>query len=151
LLLKPRQKGVFEPLPWFTFVPMGAWLGHKIGIFVGKPIVASALAIVEAWTPLSTENWPLPALQFWCPIIVGALAALVLALTLGKAINVLLGWSFRVFNVGFDASTTAYTRSVSGLLRLSVPVLAVYGGLLALTYWGFTHTPTGFIPQQDKG
>src|SRR4029079_11048872 len=22
---------------------------------------------------------------------------------------------------------------------------------LVLTWWGFTHTPTGFIPQQDKG
>ena len=30
-------------------------------------------------------------------------------------------------------------------------MLLVYGGLLCLTYWGFTHTPTGFIPQQDKG
>src|SRR5205085_6445088 len=29
--------------------------------------------------------------------------------------------------------------------------VAVYGGLLVLTWWGFTHTPTGFIPQQDKG
>ena len=29
--------------------------------------------------------------------------------------------------------------------------MLVYGGLLALTYWQFTTTPTGFIPQQDKG
>jgi multidrug efflux pump subunit AcrB len=29
--------------------------------------------------------------------------------------------------------------------------LAVYGGLVWLTYWGFTKTPVGFIPQQDKG
>ena len=36
-------------------------------------------------------------------------------------------------------------------LRISVLVLAVYGGLLLLTWWGFTHTPTGFIPAQDKG
>ena len=27
----------------------------------------------------------------------------------------------------------------------------LYGGLLGLTYWGFTRTPTGFIPPQDKG
>src|SRR5262249_36322175 len=26
-----------------------------------------------------------------------------------------------------------------------------YGGLLYLTYWSFTGTPTGFIPAQDKG
>ena len=30
-------------------------------------------------------------------------------------------------------------------------VLLLYGGLLGLTYWGFTQTPTGFIPSQDKG
>ena len=30
-------------------------------------------------------------------------------------------------------------------------VLVLYGGLLGLTYWSFTHTPTGFIPPQDKG
>ena len=30
-------------------------------------------------------------------------------------------------------------------------MLVVYGGLLWLTYWGFTRTPTGFIPPQDKG
>ena len=30
-------------------------------------------------------------------------------------------------------------------------VLIVYGGLLGLTYWEFNNTPTGFIPQQDKG
>jgi multidrug efflux pump len=40
---------------------------------------------------------------------------------------------------------------VSGLLRVSLVVLAVYGGLLALTWYGFTATPTGFIPPQDKG
>src|SRR5205807_3813003 len=63
----------------------------------------------------------------------------------------LLGWSFQQFNRAFDFSTGAYTRAVSGLLRVSLLVLVVYGGLLGLTWWGFTHTPTGFIPQQDKG
>jgi multidrug efflux pump len=36
-------------------------------------------------------------------------------------------------------------------LRISAIVLLVYGGLLYLTFWGFTHTPSGFIPTQDKG
>ena len=30
LLLQRREKGHFEPLPWFAFPPMGAWLGHKL-------------------------------------------------------------------------------------------------------------------------
>ena len=40
---------------------------------------------------------------------------------------------------------------VGGLLRVSLVVLLVYAGLLVLTYCEFTHAPTGFIPQQDKG
>ena len=36
-------------------------------------------------------------------------------------------------------------------MRVSVLVLLLYGGLLGLTYWSFTRTPTGFIPPQDKG
>ena len=36
-------------------------------------------------------------------------------------------------------------------MRLSVIVLMLYAGLLVLTYWQFTHAPSGFIPQQDKG
>ena len=81
----------------------------------------------------------------------GALAGLALALLLSRPVNALLGWSFRAFNRGFDYSTGSYTRTVSGLLYVSLIVVAIYGGLLALTWWGFTHTPTGFIPQQDKG
>src|SRR5207248_5310845 len=45
----------------------------------------------------------------------------------------------------------AYTQTVGRLLRGSVVVLAVYAGLLVLTYVGFTKTPKGFIPAQDKG
>jgi hydrophobe/amphiphile efflux-1 (HAE1) family protein len=70
---------------------------------------------------------------------------------LGRPLNWLMGWSFWAFNVGFDTSTLWYTRAVGGLLRVSVLVLVVYGGLLYLTYWGFQRTPAGFIPQQDKG
>jgi multidrug efflux pump len=40
---------------------------------------------------------------------------------------------------------------VGHVLRLSVVVLLLYGGLLALTYWEFDRAPTGFVPQQDKG
>src|SRR5439155_6429330 len=32
LLLRPREKGSFASLPWFVYPPLGAWLGHKIGL-----------------------------------------------------------------------------------------------------------------------
>ena len=53
-----------------------------------------------------------------------------------------------------SASTSppsVYTQLVGTSLRVSVLVLLVYGGLLYLTYWGFTNSPSGFIPMQDKG
>ena len=37
------------------------------------------------------------------------------------------------------------------LLRVSVLVLVVYGGLLLLTYWNFKTTPKGFIPDAGHG
>ncbi len=66
-------------------------------------------------------------------------------------LDLTLGWFFRLFNAGFGYSTNLYTRAVGGLLRASVIALVVYGGLLYLTYLGFTTMPTGFIPDQDKG
>ncbi len=70
---------------------------------------------------------------------------------LTRLLNLLLGWFFKLFNLGFEVSANMYARSVGILLRLSVIVLAVYVGLLYLTYFGMTHVPTGFIPPQDKG
>ena len=150
LLLKHRQKGTFEALPWFAFPPLGAWLGHKIGLTWAGPAVAAL--------HLHASPATLDALRLWGPIVLGTVAGLMIGLVeivLGRLgvrpINFLLGWAFRAFNRAFDYSTGAYTRVVSGLLRVSAVVVVVYGGLLFLTYLGFTHTPTGFIPAQDKG
>jgi multidrug efflux pump subunit AcrB len=143
-LLRRREKGHFEPLPWFIFPPAGAWLGHK---FLSGHWVESALEHLN----LHLSSGAMANLRLWGPIVAGAVLATVVGFILGRLINVLLGWSFRLFNVGFDFSTNGYTRSVGMLLRVSPLVLVVYGGLLALTWWGFQRTPTGFIPQQDKG
>src|SRR5262249_16876624 len=58
---------------------------------------------------------------------------------------------FRGFNASFTRATARYTRAVAGLLRVSLAVIVVYGGLLALTWLGFDRAPKGFIPAQDKG
>jgi multidrug efflux pump len=63
----------------------------------------------------------------------------------------LFGWLFRGFNAGLRRSTHGYVRVVRSLIRVPLLTLAVYGGLLALTYWGLGRLPTGFIPSQDKG
>ena len=70
---------------------------------------------------------------------------------LTRLINFCLGWFFNLFNLGFNAASTAYAKSAGWLLRLSFIVLLVYAGLLGLTYFTMTSVPTGFIPSQDKG
>ncbi|BBO34604.1 transporter [Lacipirellula parvula] len=71
--------------------------------------------------------------------------------SLTRLLNLGLGWFFKLFNLGFTKASDVYGRVVGMLLRGSVVVLAVYGGLLYFTYIGFTSVPTGFIPNQDKG
>jgi multidrug efflux pump subunit AcrB len=161
ILLRPRVKGSFESLPWFIYPPVGAWLGHKLGLHYAAaalawlrlhaPAAAGPLDGLLDWLQLNLAPVALDALRWLWPVAAGALAATVVGLVLSRPLNYLLGLSFRLFNAAFDFSTNAYTRSVGGLLRVSLVVLALYGGLLGLTWWSFTHTPTGFIPQQDKG
>jgi multidrug efflux pump len=69
---------------------------------------------------------------------------------LGRLFDLLLGWFFRLFNWAFRRTTGAYTRAVGLALRGSAVALVLYGGLLALTWWGFTRLPTGYIPVQDQ-
>lgn len=66
-------------------------------------------------------------------------------------LDLAFGWLFRAFNRTFDGATHLYGRLLQLCVRGSAIGLLVYGGLLLLTYHGFASTPTGFIPQQDKG
>ena len=66
-------------------------------------------------------------------------------------LNVLLGWFFKLFNLGFKFSSNVYAAIVGKMLRVSLLVLLVYGGLLYLTTWSLGRMPTGFIPAQDQG
>ncbi len=143
LLLRPREKGKFEVLPWFAFVPIGMWVGHKVGLHFGGAILGAMHLNVSPGT--------LDALRLWGPVVAGTVLGTIVGLLFGGPINAVLGRAFRAFNTGFDASANAYTRAVARMVRVSAAVLVIYGGLLVLTWWGFTHTPTGFIPQQDKG
>lgn len=57
---------------------------------------------------------------------------------------------FRKFEAGFASVTRGYTALVGRLARVSVIVLMVYGGLLALTAWQMDRAPKGFIPAVDQ-
>ncbi|QJW95751.1 efflux RND transporter permease subunit [Frigoriglobus tundricola] len=70
---------------------------------------------------------------------------------LTRAINFLFGWFFWIFNRVLGTVNTAYVWTLRRVVRLAALVLAVYCGLLVLTYFLFQAVPFGFIPQQDQG
>jgi multidrug efflux pump subunit AcrB len=147
LLLRPQHKGgVVAPLPRLSFALLGGWAGY---VYLG-PWLAPALARLVGQLPPDLAG-RLGGVTEWAALGGGVAAAVVVGWLAGRPLNWLLGWSFWAFNRGFDYSTGLYARGVGVLLRGSLVVLLVYAGLLYLTYWGFTSTPTGFIPQQDKG
>ncbi|HUY32902.1 MAG TPA: efflux RND transporter permease subunit [Pirellulales bacterium] len=144
LLLRPRDKAAAPPLPFLTFPLVGGWLGWTfltpwIVQWLGR-LQSSALQSAAGWI---TEDVAAGVLAAVAGVVAGALV--------GRPLNWILGVAFRVFNRGFDFATGIYARVVGGLLRVSLLVLVVYGGLLALTWWSFARTPKGFIPAQDKG
>jgi len=70
---------------------------------------------------------------------------------LSKLLKATLGWFFTLFNRFFSWSSNLYAGTVGRLITGRAVVMALYAGLLYWTYYGMTHTPTGFIPAQDKG
>ena len=70
---------------------------------------------------------------------------------LTHTIDFTVGWFFHLFNRGLDKVNAGYVAILKRVVRLSIVVLAVYVGLIALTYFGFKTVPLGFIPQQDQG
>ncbi len=143
-----------EALPWWIFaVAFGiatAWLGPDLlhgrfdpyALLGARGADATPLAEVPRWL-----TWTVTALYFTPGALVGGVFGWVTI----RPINAVLGWLFRGFNRLFDGLTAVYGWTVGRMLRLSLVVLAVYGGLVALTYWEFRRAPAGFFPQQDQG
>ncbi|HJZ54833.1 MAG TPA: efflux RND transporter permease subunit, partial [Gemmataceae bacterium] len=138
-----------EALPWWIFAVVGGILTYEYG-----PGLATRLGLPPApgvaVDPLTADwlSWAAEVGWFAPP---GVLLGGLLGWFLIRPVNAVLGWFFRGFNSVFDRVTGLYGKTVSRVLRLSAVVLIGYAGLLFLTYWEFVRTPTGFIPQQDKG
>ncbi len=65
--------------------------------------------------------------------------------------DLFLGWFFRLFNFLFGTATDLYVGVVRGMLRVSLVVLLLYGGLLFLTYRAIHHRPDGLHPAARQG
>jgi multidrug efflux pump subunit AcrB len=152
LLLRPREKGGFTGLPGAAYAIAGLLLGARFGWEAGwaTGIEAGVLGVLPGGVLRLYQSYPM-AHGLLAGALIGAAIGAAIGWPLAAATNRLLAGFFRAFNRVFDTSTDYYTRGVARLLRGSLIVLVVYGGLLALTWFGFTRVPTGFIPQQDKG
>jgi multidrug efflux pump subunit AcrB len=146
VLLRSRAKGGHEVLPRVAYIPLGGWAGYAWG----TPWLAAWL---EKLLPLLSADRAalLVPITGWIAVTIAILAGATIGGLLSRPLNWIVNGSFHLFNVGFDRCTNVYTWTVGRALRLSALVLLLYGGLLALTYWGFTKAPSGFIPMQDKG
>jgi hydrophobe/amphiphile efflux-1 (HAE1) family protein len=138
---------------------------------VTGPIVATALVLCAVFVPtafisgLTGQFYKQFALTIAISTVISAFNSLTLSPALAalllkehgaapdrltRILNGVLGVFFRPFNRFFARFSEGYVRGVGRVLRAGTIVLFVYGGLIALTYWGFARTPTGFVPQQDK-
>jgi multidrug efflux pump len=143
LLLKP--KGAHEekePLPRAAFPLLGAALAYWF--------LRGHVAGLVAELPAEWQGFLAPMVPWLVPVTAGLFGAAV-GYAVRVVLNRALGYAFGAFNLGFNAATTAYIRTVGATLRMSLLVLAAYGGLIYLTYYTMTTTPSGFIPAQDKG
>ncbi|WP_085316953.1 efflux RND transporter permease subunit [Derxia lacustris] len=138
---------------------------------VTGPIVATALVLCAVFIPtafisgLTGQFYRQFALTIAISTVISAFNSLTLSPALSalllpahgaapdrltRLMNAGLGWFFRPFNRFFLKSANGYVGGVGRLMRMSAVVMLVYGGLVALTFFGFARTPTGFVPGQDK-
>src|SRR5579872_5144515 len=107
LLLRKHDKETALPLPWFGFPLIGG-------------LIAGDLAFRYGWADFDS----------WLRLTLAAGVGIAVATPISGPVNRLFARMFRAFNRGFDRTAAVYTRAVGGMLRVSVIVLLVYGGLL---------------------
>jgi multidrug efflux pump len=135
-----------EALPWWIF----GIFGGLLTVWLCETFLAGPMGIAGGEQDMDTPtwlSWTITAAFF----IPGAAIGGVIGWFIIRPVNYVLGAFFRAFNRLFDRMTAVYGKTVGGILRISVIVLLLYGGLLVLTGFQFVRAPTGFVPQQDKG
>src|SRR5438874_11459302 len=138
---------------------------------VSRPIIAITLVLVAVFGPvafvsgLTGEFYRQFALTIAISTVISAFNSLTLSPALAavllkphgakpdllmRAMNRLFGRFFRRFNTGFARAGNGYSRALGITMRHGTVALAIYGGLILLTWFGFNSVPAGFIPAMDK-
>ena len=147
---------------------------HKTMDEVGGALVAIALVLAAVFVPtafisgISGQFYRQFALTIASATVISALVSLTLSPALGALLLrahradakrhpliTMLLYPFSLFARGFNATfagfASAYAAVTRRLVRMTLIMMVIYAGLIALTFTTFRHTPTGFIPQQDQG
>jgi multidrug efflux pump len=145
---------------------------HKAMEQVSGPVVAVALVLSAVFVPcafisgITGEFFRQFALTIAVSTIISAFNSLTLSPALaalllqprgaqkdllGRLLDLLLGWFFRLFNAAFQRSRSAYIGVVGRALRGSAVVLVLYGGLIGVTWVGFKGLPQPLIPSPLQG
>jgi hydrophobic/amphiphilic exporter-1 (mainly G- bacteria), HAE1 family len=147
---------------------------HKTMDEVGGALIAIALVLCAVFIPtafitgISGAFYRQFALTITTSTIISALVSLTLSpalaalflrphaeehdrpgllRTLGRPVNAF----FAGFNRLFERLSSGYAGLTRRVLRVSALMLVIYAGLIAITYVGFSRTPSGFIPPLDRG
>jgi len=127
------------------------------------PIIATTLVLVAVFIPVSMMPGITGSLyqQFALTISFAVIISSINALSLSPAIAAIIikrakpgkkkFIGFELFNKGFDFVTKKYKSTITLLVRVKWLVAASFLGLMALTGYMFTITPTAFVPEEDKG
>jgi len=128
---------------------------------VGGAVIATTLVLLAVFIPVAM----LPGIsgemyrQFSVTICVAVLFSSLNALTLSPALCSLLlqagehkeaGW-YRKFLAMFDRLTSGYDVGVQWVLRKLAVVVIIFVAWMAMLLFGVMNTPTGFVPDEDKG
>lgn len=134
---------------------------------VGFALIAIALVLCAVFVPTAfiTGLQGTFYTQFAVTIAASTLISALVSLTLSPALAAILlkphdhhakpkfpfiAKFFNGFNRGFDWLSENYGRTTQKLVRMTVILFVVYGGLVLLTGQRLYSTPTGLIPQLDR-
>jgi len=144
---------------------------HRTMDEVGTALIAIALVLSAVFIPAAFISGISGQFfrQFAVTIATATLISAFVSLTLSPALCALLfkpheaaprrrslvarviGGFFGGFNFLFDKLAGGYGVLTARLVRLGLVMMVLYAGLIALTGFQFTRTPTGFIPTADQG
>src|SRR5579862_5335898 len=138
---------------------------------VSRPIIAITLVLCAVFVPvafvsgLTGEFYRQFALTIAISTVISAFNSLTLSPALAavllkprdakpdllmRGMNAVLGGFFRRFNRLFARSGEGYAGVLGITMRHGGVALAIYAGLIVLTWFGFNSVPGGFIPAMDK-